>query len=96
MPTYDILESFWRDFDRLSPTEQREFLAAVQKFLADLRSGKLRTGLRVKGIESARGIYEMTWAADSRATFQYGDPVREGEPHIVWRRVGKHDISDAP
>jgi hypothetical protein len=96
VPTYDILEFFWRDFDRLSPAEQREFLAAVRKFLADLRRGKLRAGLRVKGIKGARGIYEMTWAADGRATFQYGDPVREGEPHIVWRRIGKHDIFDAP
>ena len=96
MPTYDILESFWRDFDSLSPAEQRDFLAAVQKFLTDLRRGKLRAGLRVKGIKGVRGIYEITWAPDGRATFQYGDPVHEGEPHIVWRRIGKHDIFDAP
>jgi len=36
----------------------------------------------------------MTWAPDGRALFRYGDPVREGEPHVVWLRIGTHDILD--
>ncbi|PZT76671.1 MULTISPECIES: hypothetical protein [unclassified Streptomyces] len=33
-------------------------------------------------------------AAGGRATWQYADEVRAGEPHIVWRRVGGHEIFD--
>ncbi len=36
----------------------------------------------------------MTWAPDGRALFRYGDPVCEGEPHVVWLRIGTHDILD--
>jgi hypothetical protein len=36
-----------------------------------------------------------TWAAEGRATFEYADEVH-GEPHIVWRRIGTHDIFRRP
>ena len=38
-------------------------------------------------------IFEMTWASDGGATFAYGPEVTEGQPHVVWRRVGTHTIS---
>jgi hypothetical protein len=38
----------------------------------------------------------MTWADDGRLTFQFGDEVIKGEPHVIWRRVGTHDIFDEP
>ena len=53
-------------------------------------------GLRVKGIQGATGIFEMTWAANGRATFEYLDPVTEAEPHVVWRRVGTHSVFKQP
>ena len=66
-------------------------------FVDDLRAGsEFRKGLRVKGIRGAAGVFEMTWAADGRATLQSGDPVREGEPHIIWRRIGTHDVFRRP
>jgi hypothetical protein len=34
--------------------------------------------------------------AAGRATFQFGPAVIEGEPHIIWRRIGTHDIFDRP
>src|SRR5215470_6963542 len=40
MPTREVLASFWRDWDRLSPKQQREFRAAVAQFIADLAEGK--------------------------------------------------------
>ena len=93
MPTRDVLDSFWRDWDGLTAEQQRAFLAAVRRFVEDLRTrGAFRPGLRVKGVQGARGIYELTWAPDGRATFQYGEEEREGEPHIVWRRIGTHDL----
>ncbi len=41
-------------------------------------------------------IWEMTWAADGRATFEYGPEERAGEPPVVWRRIGTHGIVDRP
>lgn len=96
MPTWEPTSSFWRDFARLSPEEQDAFRDAVDKFVADLSNRRFRKGLRVKGVEGAPGIYEMTWAADGRATFSYGPEVHQGEPHIIWRRVGGHAIFGRP
>ena len=31
-----------------------------------------------------------------RATFSYGQPVKDGEVHTIWRRVGSHQIFTAP
>jgi hypothetical protein len=97
LPTFAWLARFRTDFDALSQTQQAAFLAAVAQFVEDLRSGSgFRNGLRVKGVKGAAGIFEMTWADNGRATFEYGDAIVGGEPHIVWRRVGTHTIFDRP
>jgi hypothetical protein len=93
VPTFERVERFIRDYDNLSAAEKEAFREAIKQFVEDLEAGRaFRKGLRVKGVKGAPGIFEMTWADDGRATFSYGDPVQEGEPHIVWRRVGTHDI----
>ncbi len=38
----------------------------------------------------------MTWAPNGRATFQYGDEATPGETHVIWRRIGTHDILGQP
>lgn len=97
MPTYAWLARFRADFERLTPAQQAAFLAAIDQFVEDLSSGgPFRKGLRVKGIQGASGIFEMTWAADGRATFEYGPEVVKGEPHVVWRRVGTHTLFKQP
>lgn len=53
-------------------------------------------GLRVKRVQGARGVFELTWAPDGRATFEYGREVQPGEPHIVWRRIGTHAVLRQP
>ena len=69
----------------------------MAQFAHDLRrGGRFRKGLRVKGVQGATGIFEMTLAADGRATFEYGEPVTEGGTHVVWRRVGTHAVLDRP
>ena len=89
MPTYVWLARFGADFERLTPAQQAAFLMAVRQFVEDLGLGQpFRKGLRVKGVQGAKGIFEMTWADDGRATFEYGDEVIEGEPQVVWRRNG--------
>ena len=95
MPTYAWLARFRADFDRLKAEQQAAFLVAVAQFVEDLRSGQFRKGLRVKGIQGAAGIFEMTWD-DGRATFEYSGEVVKGEPHVVWRRVGTHAIFHQP
>jgi hypothetical protein len=82
--------------------QRAEFREAVHQFIEDLanleRLGHraFRGALRVKGVHSAPGVYEMRWAPDGRATFEFGQPVRGREPHIIWRRIGTHDIYGSP
>jgi len=97
MPTRDVLAKFWRDWAQLGPGEQQAFLIAVDKFVADLRAGRgFRSGLRVKGVRGTPGVYELTWARDGRATFSYGRSIVGDEPHVIWRRLGTHEILREP
>ncbi|WP_406377113.1 hypothetical protein [Streptomyces sp. NBC_00197] len=101
MPTFETAAHFKRDFKKLSPEERKRFADAIQdKFVPDVAKGQFRPGLRVKpvqGVSVPHGqspVMEMTWAPDGRATWQYGAQVRAGEPHVIWRRVGGHEIFD--
>ena len=95
MPTYERTRRFDRDLSVLTQAQRQRFRGAVVKFVADLGAGRFRKGLRVRGIEGAPGIFEMTWAPDGRATFQYGESRGSG-PHVIWRRVGTHDEFGEP
>ncbi|MGI9032791.1 MAG: hypothetical protein ACR2HY_03725 [Acidimicrobiales bacterium] len=97
MPTFRWLPRFGAEFDQLTPAHQAAFLATVALFVEDLRAGRqFRKGLRVKGVRGAPGVFEMTWAPDGRVTFRYGEPVRLGDAHIIWRRIGTHEIFKQP
>lgn len=97
MPTYEALPRFLKDWERLTREEQRRFQVARRQMVYDLNTNKgFRSGLRVKGVRGTRGVYEMTWAPDGRATFSYGTSPRRGEVHIIWRRIGSHEILDEP
>lgn len=96
MPTFEKRERFLKDYSDLSDQHKVRFMVAVRDFVADLKTGAFRPGLRVKGVEGMAGVYEMTWAPDGRATWEYGTPQRPDEPHIVWRRCGSHDVFRSP
>lgn len=96
MPTWSTTERFERDFKELSVEQRTEFRSAIVAFVADLRRRNFRKGLRVKGIQGADGIFELTWAKDGRATFQYGPEALPGEPHVIWRRCWTHAIFRNP
>jgi hypothetical protein len=53
MPTRDILASFWRDWDRLTPQQQGAYRQAVVQFIADLAGGSqsFHPRLRVKRVQ---------------------------------------------
>ncbi|MGA5171050.1 MULTISPECIES: hypothetical protein [Streptomyces] len=70
-------------------------------FVEELRTGgHFRAGLRVKRVQRASGIYELTWSMGAgpagRATWQYGPALRPGVQHVIWRRMGAHDILAGP
>ena len=97
-PTYDDSGSrFQRDLKKLTPAQYMVFRRAVDKLVAALRQGEgFGKGLRVKPVEGHEGVWELTWAPNGRATFAYGKQQRPNEPHVIWRRVGTHDIFRRP
>ncbi|HST89947.1 MAG TPA: hypothetical protein VLJ14_16360 [Ktedonobacterales bacterium] len=97
MPTYERELSFVRDWLALSRDRRGLFMKAVAKMVIDLQAGTgFCKGLRVKGVQGYPDVYEMTWAPDGRATFHYGTSPHPGDTHIVWRRIGTHDILKNP
>jgi hypothetical protein len=93
MPTHDETARFWRDYDDLTPEERIRFRKAVREFIHDLKAGgTFRDGLGVKGVKRLPGVFEMTWAPDGRALFEYGKPKFPGDVNIIWLRCGTHDI----
>jgi hypothetical protein len=97
VPTYERLPSFDADWNKLTGEQQERFRVAAREFVADLeRREGFRPGLRVKRARGTRDVWEMTWAPNGRATWQYGAEFGSGEPHVIWRRVGTHDVFSAP
>lgn len=84
MPTHAEFAQFLREFSKLTEAEQDAFIDAMKLMVVDLIAGRrFRPNLRIKGVQGHPGIFEMTWAADGRATFEYGVEVRPGDPHIT-------------
>lgn len=98
MPTYEYPEAFFREFRRLPADQQRRFRAAVAELVEALRQRPpaFPSGLRVKRVQGQRGVWELTFAPDGRATFEYGTEQNPGDPHVVWRHVGDHSILRSP
>ena len=94
MPTHDETDRFWADWNRLTPDQKAAFNAAIRKFVQDLKTGRFRKGLRVKRLKRHPGIWALTWADDGRALFRFGESIRPGDPHVIWERIGSHDILD--
>jgi hypothetical protein len=96
LATWDKTARFLSDYADLSADERDAFMSAVRDFIEDLPSRRFRSSLRVKGVQAAPGVFEMSWADGGRATWQYGHEVIEGQPHIIWRRIGGHAIFANP
>lgn len=89
---------FQRDYRDLTDEQKVRAQAAARAFAKDLNDKvRPRPALRVKRVQGAPpGVREFTWAPDGRATFEFGREVRPGEAHVIWRRIGTHDIFGNP
>ncbi|MGH3945415.1 MAG: hypothetical protein ACRDSI_10275 [Pseudonocardiaceae bacterium] len=93
MPTFATTPRFRRDHKALAPEQRARFEKVVrEEFVPDVDANQWRPGRRVKRVQGVPKVFEMTWAPDGRATWQFGAPIREGVRHVIWRRVGTHDI----
>lgn len=105
---FETTRSFEADYKKLSNDEKRRFRDAVRRFnkacdaaLAHGGSPRWPGSLRVKKVEGAAGIWEMTWSfsgPDGRATWEWTTVDIEGEalPAVRWRRIGDHSVFKSP
>jgi hypothetical protein len=101
---FETTPAFDADYRRLK-TAHREafrrvlkgkFILACDAIAADPSAGWPRS-LRVKSVQGAPGILEMTWSfasPDGRATFEL--VTVDGELRCRWRRVGGHEVFRTP
>ena len=95
---------FEADLRRLPPEHRKAFRERIPAFsqaadayLVTSGAAPWPSGLRVKPMRSAPGIWEMTWSfsgPDGRATFEFADA--DGMPCVRWRRIGTHAIFERP
>lgn len=100
---FELTASFLGDRDRLSDEEKRlvsrtlrKFVPACDRYAAD-PSAKWPASLRVKDVEGAPGILEVTFTYSGpavRATFEWTHI--DGELAVRWRRIGGHEIFKEP
>jgi hypothetical protein len=100
---YVVLESFKAGYRRLSTGEQHvfkkvlpDFVAACDRYAVD-PTDTWPASFRVKDVEGARGVWEMTWSLsgpDGRATFEWIQI--DGGLALRWRRIGGHSIFKQP
>jgi hypothetical protein len=101
---YQVTPAFEADWKRLTKAERDTFRAVVrQRFHAaceryiDDPAAPWPRGLRVRRIQGAMGVWEMTWSfagPDGRGTFEWA--TSDGEPIVRWRRIGGHEIFGQP
>ena len=101
---FEVTPAFTADWARLSDEERARFRSVVrdrfhlacERRVADPTATWPRS-LRVRDVEGATGVLEMTWSfaePDGRATFEW--VLRHGEARVRWRRIGGHDVFGRP
>ena len=100
---FEILDSFKADYKRLSDGERSlfkrvlpDFVAACDRYATDPAAG-CPGALRIKGVEGAPGVMEMTWSfagPEGRATFEWVEI--DGSLAVRWRRIGGHGVFRKP
>jgi hypothetical protein len=98
MPTHDEFEQFLREYRALPKDKRDLFRQAVKAMNDDLKARRpFRKSLRIGVLGGHSNVYEMTWdMPNGRATFMFGSERIPGEQHIIWRRIGGHEIYNNP
>lgn len=101
---FQLTAAFEGDWRRLSADERAIFRAVVRDdFNPACERRRAEPAaiwpkkLRVKAVEGAAGIWEMTWSfsgPDGRATFEWVE--MDGELGVRWRRIGGHAVLGEP
>lgn len=100
---FEFTDRFRSDRERLSDSDRRLVVKALQAFVPACDRDALDpstpwpSSLRVKDVEGAPGVREMTWSfsgPDGRATFEWIQI--EGSLAVRWRRIGNHEILKNP
>ena len=101
---FETTPSFDADYRRLKAEHRTTFRDVVKtKFVpaCDAYAADPATtwpqSLRVKSVQGAPNVLEMTWSfssPDGRATFEFVTENRE--LRCRWRRVGDHDVFKSP
>lgn len=91
MPTYEWSARFRRDYARLTAEERAAFHRAVDALVVDLGDRRFRKSLRIHRLPPSP-LWSMSWAPNGRATFRLGVNPTTRQPHVVWWRVGGHEI----
>lgn len=97
---FETTPAFDADYRRLTPEHRvtfrrvlrTKFIPACDALAADPSAAWPRS-LRVKSVQRAPGILEMTWSfasPDGRATFEL--VTVDGELRCRWRRLGGHEV----
>ena len=100
---FELTASFEADLKRLDRNELEivraklpDFVLACERYAAN-PSTRWPESLRVKDVESAPGIFEITFnfsGPDIRATFEWTQI--DGQLAVRWRRIGGHRILKSP
>lgn len=101
---YEVAPAFDGDWGRLTASERSRFRHVVtDDFHPACERRRIDPAeawpgaLRVRRVEGATGVWEMTWSfagPDGRATFEWVEI--DGEPAVRWRRIGGHAIFGEP
>ena len=96
---FEVTASFKGDWSRLSERERSLFREVLPGFndacdrIAADSAARFPSSLRVKDVENAPGILEMTWSfsgPDGRAAFEW--VTIDDSRGVRWRRIGGHAI----
>jgi hypothetical protein len=100
---FELTEPFLGDRDRLTADERRIVARALPRFVEACErvaidpAAKWPDSLRVKDVEGAPGIFEVTFSfagPSIRATFEW--TRIDGARAVRWRRIGGHEIVREP
>lgn len=105
---YEIATSARADFSKLNQDHKPIARASMASFAEacgdhnDPNDVTFPASLRVKPVQGAPGVFEMTWSFSGppgRATFEWATVTNEDgttELMVRWRRIGDHKIFKNP